>query len=90
MLLPELAVGGLDLTYDEVGDGDLVVLVTGTGAQGNVWRTWVDPRTWLERRWAHTSLQELALSRPELVRRGVAMAAHERLDEVNRRLNVGE
>lgn len=35
-------------------------------------------------------VQELALSRPDLVRRAVAMAAHGRLDEVSRRLTAGE
>ncbi|GAB3949606.1 alpha/beta fold hydrolase [Kribbella albertanoniae] len=138
--MPRLAVGGLDLTYDVVGDGDLVVLVMGTGAKGNVWtlhqvpalvgagyrvatfdargisptpRPAGDPfprmtiddlvddvAKLIEHLGAPahvvgTSLgarvvQELALSRPELVRRGVAMAAHGRLDEVNRRLSAGE
>lgn len=35
--MPTLAVNGLDLTYDVVGDGDLVILVMGTGANGHVW-----------------------------------------------------
>jgi pimeloyl-ACP methyl ester carboxylesterase len=138
--MPVLRVGGLDLRYDVVGDGDLVVLVMGTGAKGNVWTLRQVPAlvgagyrvatfdargiSTLPRQAgtdfprmtindlvddvaqliahldgpAHvvgTSLgarvvQELALSRPELVRRAVAMAAHGRLDEVSRRLTAGE
>jgi len=138
--MPVLAVGDLDLTYDVVGDGDLVVLVMGTGAKGNVWTLHQVPAlvgagyrvaTFDARgisplpRQAYTGfprmtindlvhdvaqliehlggpahvvgtslgarvVQELALSRPELVRRAVAMAAHGRLDEVNRRLTAGE
>lgn len=138
--MPTLAVNGLDLRYDVVGDGDLVVLVMGTGAKGHVWTLHQVPAlvdagyrvVTFDARGisptprpagsgyphmtiddlvgdvakliehlggpAHvvgTSLgarvvQELALSRPDLVRRAVAMAAHGRLDEVNRRLTAGE
>lgn len=138
--MPTLAVNGLDLRYDVVGDGDLVVLVMGTGAKGHVWTLHQVPAlvdagyrvatfdargispTPRPTGSAHphmtiddlvgdvakliehlgglahvvgTSLgarvvQELALSRPDLVRRAVAMAAHGRLDEVNRRLTAGE
>ncbi|GAA0621455.1 alpha/beta hydrolase [Kribbella sandramycini] len=136
--MPVLALADLELRYDVAGDGDLVVLVMGTGAKGNVWTlhqvpalvragyrvatfdargispmqvTEGFPRMTIDDLVddlaqliehlgapAHvvgTSLgarvvQELALGRPELVRRVVAMAAHGRLDEVNRRLTAGE
>ncbi|WBQ08457.1 alpha/beta fold hydrolase [Kribbella sp. CA-293567] len=138
--MPVLAVGGVELTYDVVGDGDLVVLVMGTGAKGNVWtlhqvpalvgagyrvatfdargispaprpagdafpRMTIDdlvddvaqliehlggPAHVVGTSLGARVVQELALSRPELVRRAVAMAAHGRLDEVNRRLSAGE
>lgn len=138
--MPVLPVGGLDLRYDVAGEGDLVVLVMGTGAKGNVWtlrqvpallgagyrvvtfdargispmpgptgtsfpRMTIDdlvddvaqliehlggPAHVVGTSLGARVVQELAVSRPDLVRRAVAMAAHGRLDEVNRRLAAGE
>ncbi|MBT0770022.1 alpha/beta hydrolase [Kineosporia sp. J2-2] len=138
--MPVLAGNGVDLAYSVLGEGDLVVLVMGTGAGGEVWSVHQVPAL-LEAGYrvatfdargisptrrpagaafarmtiddlvddvarliehlggpAHvvgTSLgarvvQELALGRPELVRRAVAMAAHGRLDETNQVLVAGE
>ncbi|MEV6281569.1 alpha/beta hydrolase [Kribbella sp. NPDC051770] len=138
--MPVLPVHGLNLTYDVAGEGDLVVLVMGTGAKGNVWTLHQVPAlvgagyrvaTFDARGISPTTrpagthfpritmddlvddvaqliehlggpahvvgtslgarvVQELALSRPHLVRRAVALAAHGRLDEVTRRLSAGE
>jgi pimeloyl-ACP methyl ester carboxylesterase len=67
------------MTIDDLVD-DVAQLIEHLGGPAHVVGTSLGARV----------VQELALSRPELVRRGVAMAAHGRLDEVNRRLTAGE
>lgn len=41
--MPIAAVNGISLSYDEYGSGEPVVLVTGTGAAGRVWRPYQVP-----------------------------------------------
>jgi pimeloyl-ACP methyl ester carboxylesterase len=36
--MPSAVVNGINLNYDDYGSGDLVVLVTGSGAPGRLWR----------------------------------------------------
>jgi pimeloyl-ACP methyl ester carboxylesterase len=36
--MPSAAVNGISLHYDDFGSGDLVILVTGSGAAGRLWR----------------------------------------------------
>lgn len=138
--MPTLAVNGIDLAYEDHGAGQLVVLVMGTGARGQVWslhqvpalvasgyrvitydNRGISPVPGQTERYcpdisveqlvadlagliehlggpAHvvgTSLgariaQEIALARPELVRRVVALAAHARIDAAGQRRILGE
>jgi pimeloyl-ACP methyl ester carboxylesterase len=145
--MPVARLNGVWLRYEAAGDGDLVVLVMGTGSPGRVWQLHQVPAlvaagyrvaTFDSRgvmagsqgdaaagieglaiedltiddmvgdvaalvehlgggpaRVVGTSLgahvaQELALARPDLVRQLVAMAAHARLDPVQRMLTRGE
>ena len=128
---------GISLSYDVRGDGELVLLVMGTGSPGRVWHLHQVPALLREgyrvatfdnrgipptsecadgitieemvgdtaaliehlgggpARVVGTSLgarivQELALVRPDLVSRAVAMGAHARLDAVGRALTTGE
>ncbi|GAA5152512.1 alpha/beta fold hydrolase [Pseudonocardia eucalypti] len=127
---------GVSLSYRASGDGELVVLVMGTGSPGRVWHLHQVPalvaagyrvvtydarglggsspadRLTIEdlvadlaaliehlgggpARVVGTSLgarvvQELALERPDLVRRAVAMAGHARLDPVQRAYTRGQ
>ncbi len=41
--MPVVAVNGINLSYDDYGSGEPVVLVTGTGAGGRVWRPYQVP-----------------------------------------------
>lgn len=139
--MPVLELNDLEINYETYGDGEqLVALVMGTGAKGNVWSLYQVPALveagyrvltydarglsqlpgqtdqhcppiYLEQLVedlagliehlggpAHvvgTSLgalvtQELALARPDLVNRAVAMAAHARMDRVQSLLTQGQ
>ncbi|QKT10105.1 alpha/beta fold hydrolase [Rhodococcus sp. W8901] len=135
--MPIATINGIPLNYQVKGDGDLVVMIMGTGSPGRVWDLHqvpallsggyrvctfdnrgiapsgesVDGIT-IEDLVADTAgliellgggpahvvgtsmgarvAQELALARPELVRKAVFLAGHSRMDQFQRTLNEGE
>ncbi|EQD86239.1 alpha/beta hydrolase [Saccharopolyspora erythraea D] len=137
MRVPVAELNGVRIGYDLHGDGDLVLLVMGTGSPGRVWNLHQVPSlveagyravTIDNRGIARSELgsgeltidhlvgdavalidhlgggpasvigtslgarvvQELLLARPDLVSQAVLMAAHARLDPVQRALSAGE
>ncbi|CAM3127482.1 alpha/beta fold hydrolase [Prescottella defluvii] len=135
--MPIATINGIPLNYQVKGDGDLVVMIMGTGSPGRVWDLHQVPALLsagyrvctfdnrgiapsgesaggitIEDLVADTAgliellgggpahvvgtsmgarvAQELALARPELVRKAVFLAGHARMDQFQRTLNEGE